>query len=67
MSHQTPENAYELRNPGQERLELGTGVALVGQDRLARARGQQFGLDLEEVPGDLAFVDLRIGEGEGDR
>src|ERR1035437_5666621 len=47
-------------------LELGTGVALVGKDRLPGAGDEELLLDLEEIPGDLSFIDLRIGEGEGE-
>ena len=43
------------------------GVALVGQDGLAPSDGQQTGLDPEEVPGHLMFVDLGTGERKGHR
>src|SRR5665213_2030689 len=52
---------------GQEALELGAGVALVGQDDLARSVGEQILVDLEQVTGHLTLVDLRIGQCEGDR
>jgi len=35
---------------GQKGLELGRGVALVGEDGLADTGGEEFGFDLEEVP-----------------
>ena len=49
---------------GQERLELSRGVALVGQDHLPGT--DQPGLDLEEVPRNLAFVHLGVGQSERD-
>src|ERR1035437_4490730 len=52
---------------GEEALELGAGVALVGQDDQARSGSEQCGVDLEQVPGHLAFVHFGIGQGEGDR
>src|SRR5664280_1068290 len=52
---------------GKEALELGAGVALVGQDDLARPMAEQIGVDLEEVPGHLPLVDLGIGQCEGNR
>ena len=44
---------------------LAGAVPLVGEDPLASS--QQRGLGFEEVPGDLALVDPRVGQGEGDR
>ena len=45
---------------GEVGLELLGRVALVGQDRLAAA--QQARLGLEEVPGNLAPVELGVGK-----
>jgi len=44
---------------------LGRGVALVGKDHLAGA--QQAWLAFEEVPRHFTFVDLGVGQREGDR
>jgi hypothetical protein len=52
---------------GQEVLELGTGVSLVGQDDLTPTIGELIRIDLEEVTGDLPFIDLGIGQGKGHR
>jgi len=58
----------ELRTPGgQESLELGTGIALVGQDDLTRSIGEQILVDLEQVSGHFSLVDLGIGQCEGHR
>lgn len=51
--------------PGQEVLELLGAIPLVGQDPLARPKQGRLGL--QQIPGHLAFVDLRVGQGEGDR
>ena len=52
---------------GQSCLELGAGVALVRDDRLAVTAGEQTVIALEEVDGDVAFVDLGVRQREGDR
>src|SRR6266508_2669018 len=52
---------------GEETLELGAGVALVGQDGLAGPGGEQVGVGLEQVTGDLALVDLGVRQRERDR
>ena len=49
---------------GEERLELAAGVALVGDEGLAGAAGEEVGLGLEHVAGDFAFVGFGVGEGE---
>ena len=41
---------------GKEGLELGAGVALVGQDDLAGAALEQGRFDLEQVPRDVSFI-----------
>jgi hypothetical protein len=48
----------------EEGLELGRGVAFVGQDHLSFS--EEAGLQLKEVPGDFALVGLGVGQGEGD-
>jgi hypothetical protein len=40
-------------------LELGTGVALVGKDRLPRAGGEELLLDLEEIA-DVALSNIHV-------
>src|ERR1035437_5699523 len=50
---------------GQEALELGTGIALVGQDDLTRSIGEQILVDLEQVSGHFSLVDLGICQCEG--
>ena len=48
-------------------LEFGAGVALVRDDRLAVTAREQTVVALEEVDGDVAFIDLGVRQGEGDR
>ena len=43
---------------GESTLELGGCVALVGDDRLAVAAGEQGGFGFEQVDGDVTFVEL---------
>ncbi|HZA76905.1 MAG TPA: hypothetical protein VE623_11010, partial [Acidimicrobiales bacterium] len=42
-------------------LELGRGVALVGDEGLAGAACQQRRVGVEQADGDVAFVDLGVG------
>src|SRR6266702_4001218 len=51
----------------EEPFELGGDVALVRDEGLAGAAGEEFGFALEEIAGDVAFVGLGVGEREGDR
>ena len=52
---------------GEPSLELGGGVALARDEGLAVPVGQQGRVGVEHVDGDLAFVDLGIRQGVGDR
>ena len=52
---------------GEEAFELGRDVALVGDECLAGAAGEQGRVVVEHVDGDVALVDLRVGHSEGDR
>src|SRR5947209_979312 len=48
---------------GEVGLELAAGVALVGDERLAGSRPQQIGIGVEQVAGDVAFVEFGVGQG----
>jgi hypothetical protein len=50
----------------EERLELASGVALVGDKYLTGAGSQQCGLAVEEVAGYVAFVEFGVGQRVGD-
>ena len=51
---------------GHDGVELLGPVALVRHQGLAGVRSEETGFDVEQVAGDLALVDLRVREGEGD-
>ena len=51
---------------GQEAVEFGGDVALVGQDQQAGPVGGQVRFVVDQGGQDLAFVDLGVGQGSGD-
>nr|WP_245652879.1 hypothetical protein [Herbidospora sakaeratensis] len=52
---------------GQEPVEFGGDVALAGQDQQSGPGGEQVGFQVADGHQHLAFVDLRVGQGPGDR
>src|SRR5713101_1097286 len=48
----------------EEGFELGAGVSLVGDEGLTCTRAEQFGLGLQQVAGDFAFIEFRVDQRE---
>ncbi len=52
---------------GQEAVQFGVDVAQVGDDQQAASFGEQVGFVVADGHEHLPFVDLRVGQGPGDR